>query len=165
VVSFVSYFLLGLGVRFITFLVVVTFINYFLLLRRARGWRVLFIVRWGKFRGWKFFFFFLPDVWKGGRRRGERGTFRVQGNVFFIVEWLGRGSPRVIFRVKFIMGRRFRVHWGKGCTLIFFLLLGGGGGWWRIPKSRGETKLKVSQSQVAESRHGSTLPASNSKKG
>jgi hypothetical protein len=37
--------------------------------------------------------------------------------------------------------------------------------YWRAPKSRGETKLKVSQSQVAESRLGSTLPASNSRKG
>ncbi len=36
---------------------------------------------------------------------------------------------------------------------------------WRAPKSRGETKLKVPQSQVAESRFGSTLPASNSRKG
>jgi hypothetical protein len=36
---------------------------------------------------------------------------------------------------------------------------------WRAPKSRGETKLKVSQSQVAESRLGNTLPASNSSKG
>jgi hypothetical protein len=36
---------------------------------------------------------------------------------------------------------------------------------WRAPESRGETKLKVSQSQVAESRLGSTLPASNSRKG
>jgi hypothetical protein len=36
---------------------------------------------------------------------------------------------------------------------------------WRAPKSRGETKLKVSQSQVAESRLGSTLPASKSRKG
>jgi hypothetical protein len=36
---------------------------------------------------------------------------------------------------------------------------------WRAPKSRGETKLKVSQSQVAESRLGSTLSASNSRKG
>jgi hypothetical protein len=36
---------------------------------------------------------------------------------------------------------------------------------WRAPKSRGETKLKVSQSQVVESRLGSTFPASNSKKG
>jgi hypothetical protein len=35
----------------------------------------------------------------------------------------------------------------------------------RAPKSRGETKLKVSQSQVAESRLGSTLSASNSRKG
>jgi hypothetical protein len=35
----------------------------------------------------------------------------------------------------------------------------------RAPKSRGETKLKVSQSQVAELRLGSTLPASNSRKG
>jgi hypothetical protein len=41
----------------------------------------------------------------------------------------------------------------------------GGMGGWRAPKSRGETKLKVSQSQVAESRLGSTLPASNSRKG
>jgi hypothetical protein len=37
--------------------------------------------------------------------------------------------------------------------------------YWRAPKSRGETKLKVSQSQVAESRLGSTLPTSNSRKG
>ncbi len=36
---------------------------------------------------------------------------------------------------------------------------------WRAPKSRGETKLKVSQSQVAESGLGSTLPVSNSRKG
>jgi hypothetical protein len=36
---------------------------------------------------------------------------------------------------------------------------------WRAPKSRGETKLKVSQSQVAESRLGSTLSASNFRKG
>jgi hypothetical protein len=36
---------------------------------------------------------------------------------------------------------------------------------WRAPKSWGETKLKVSQSQVAESRLGSTLPASNFRKG
>jgi hypothetical protein len=32
-----------------------------------------------------------------GRRKGERGTFRVSGNVFFIVERLGKGSPVVIF--------------------------------------------------------------------
>jgi hypothetical protein len=32
---------------------------------------------------------------EGGGR--ERGTFRVQGNVFFIVEWLGRGSSGVFF--------------------------------------------------------------------
>ncbi len=36
---------------------------------------------------------------------------------------------------------------------------------WRAPKSRGETHLRVSQSQVAELRFGSTLPASNSRKG
>jgi hypothetical protein len=29
-------------------------------------------------------------------RRGERGTLGFSGNVFFIVEWLGRGSPGVI---------------------------------------------------------------------
>jgi hypothetical protein len=32
----ISYFLLLKGVRFVTFLLLVTFINYFLLLRRAR---------------------------------------------------------------------------------------------------------------------------------
>jgi hypothetical protein len=42
---------------------------------------------------------------------------------------------------------------------------GGVGTCWRAPKSRGETKLRVSQSQDAESRLGSTLPASNSRKG
>jgi hypothetical protein len=40
---------------------------------------------------------------KGGRRRGERGTF-FSGNVFFIVEWLGGGSPGVIVFYKFIVG-------------------------------------------------------------
>jgi hypothetical protein len=36
---------------------------------------------------------------------------------------------------------------------------------WRAPKSRGETHLRVSQSQVAKVELGSTLPASNSRKG
>jgi hypothetical protein len=57
---------------------------------------------------------------KRWKEEGERGTFRVQGNVFGIVEWLGRGSSGVFFFFKFIMGQGFRVHWGKGCTLIFF---------------------------------------------
>jgi len=35
-VSFVNYFLLLKGVKFVTFLLLVTLINYFLLLRRAR---------------------------------------------------------------------------------------------------------------------------------
>ncbi len=34
-----------------------------------------------------------------------------------------------------------------------------------LPSHGGETHLKVSQSQVAELRLGSTLPASNSRKG
>jgi hypothetical protein len=40
---------------------------------------------------------------EGGR--GERGTFRVFRNVFFIVEWLGRGSPGVFF---------LQIHYGTG---------------------------------------------------
>jgi hypothetical protein len=36
---------------------------------------------------------------------------------------------------------------------------------WRAPKSRGETHLKVSQSQVAEKWLSGTLSASNSRKG
>jgi hypothetical protein len=47
---------------------------------------------------------------KRWKEEGKRGTFRVFRNVFFIVEWLGRGSPGVISFYKFIMG------WGKGCT-------------------------------------------------
>jgi hypothetical protein len=74
------------------------------------------------------FFFFFPRCMKRWKKEGERGTFRVHGNVFFIVEWLGRGSPGVIFRVKFIMGQGFRVHWGKGCTLIYFFIVEGGRG-------------------------------------
>ncbi len=34
-----------------------------------------------------------------------------------------------------------------------------------LPSHGGETQVRVSQSQVAESRLGSTLPASNSRKG
>jgi hypothetical protein len=39
-------------------------------------------------------FFSLP--WKCGRRRGEMGTFFF-GNIFFIVEWLGRGRGFFFF--------------------------------------------------------------------
>jgi hypothetical protein len=54
--------------------------------------------------------FFFPRCMKRWKEEGKRGTFRVFRNVFFIVEWLGRGSPGVISFYKFIMG------WGKGCT-------------------------------------------------
>jgi hypothetical protein len=56
---------------------------------------------------------------EGGGGKGVHLGFR-ETQVFFIVEWLGRGSAGVIFFFKFIMGRGFRVHWGKGCTLILF---------------------------------------------
>ncbi len=39
--------------------------------------------------------FFSPKYMKRWKE-GERGTFRVFRNIFFIVEWLGRGSPGVI---------------------------------------------------------------------
>jgi len=67
--------------------------------------------------------FFFPQRYEkveGGRGKGVHLGF--SGNVFFIVERLGRGKG-----YKFIMGQ------GKGCTLIFFLLFftvegeGGGG--------------------------------------
>ncbi len=57
--------------------------------------------------------FFSPRYMKRWKEEGERGTFRVSRNIFFIVEWLGRGSPGVIFFYKFIMGR------GKGCKFFF----------------------------------------------
>jgi hypothetical protein len=41
---------------------------------------------------------------KRWKEEGEKGTIRVFRNVFFIVEWLRRGSPGVIFFYKFIMG-------------------------------------------------------------
>ncbi len=90
-VSFVSYFLLLKGVRFVIFcyflLLLVILINYFLPLKRAKVY-ILFIARQGKGctlifflffflllrgKGWRLMFFFSLDIWKGGRRRGERG--------------------------------------------------------------------------------------------
>jgi hypothetical protein len=64
---------------------------------------------------------------------GEKGIKKKFGNVFFIVEWLGRGSSRIIFFLKFIMGQGKGCTGGLGCSLIFFLLFftvegeGGGG--------------------------------------
>ncbi len=64
---------------------------------------------------------------------GGKGVKFFFGNVFFIVEWLGRGSLGVIFFKKFIMGRGKGCTGGLGCSLIFFLLFftvegeGGGG--------------------------------------
>ncbi len=59
-------------------------------------------------------FFFSPRYMKRWKEEGERGTFRVFGNVFFIVERLGRGSPVVIFFTNSLWDRerlhRFRVH-------------------------------------------------------
>jgi len=56
---------------------------------------------------------------------GGKGVHFFSGNVFFIVERLGREGGNLFY--KFIMGR------GKGCKLIYFLLFfiveaeGGGG--------------------------------------
>jgi hypothetical protein len=65
--------------------------------------------------------FFFPGCMKMWKEEGERGIFRVCRNVFFIVEWLGRGSPRVFFFYKFIMGRGKGCTGGKGCRLIFLI--------------------------------------------
>ncbi len=76
-------------------------------------------------------FFFPLDIWKGGRRRGERGTFRVSRNVFFIVERLGRGSLGVIF-LQIHYGTGERVHRGFRVQVDFFssfFYYWGGGGW------------------------------------
>ncbi len=107
----VCYFLL-------LFLLLVTFINYFLLLRRARVY-ILFIVRRGKGCTLNFFllFFtvegegggvnvFFPLHWKCGRRRGERGWKCIfhcgearegKGVIFFTNSlWdRGKGAPGV----------------------------------------------------------------------
>jgi hypothetical protein len=151
-VSFVSYFLLGLGVRFVTFCYFFTSCNFEQLLFTGPGgpgWRVVFIVRGGNLGGcrliflfyfycwrgggWKLMFFFPPDIWKGGRRRGERGTFRIFWECFFHCGEGREGFTRGNFLYKFIMGRGKACTGGLGCTLIFFLLFfpvegeGGGG--------------------------------------
>jgi hypothetical protein len=70
-------------------------------------------------------FFFALDICKGGRRRGQRGTFRVFENGFFIVGRLG-----VIFLTnslweggKGASGERVQVDY---FLFLFFLLSGRG---------------------------------------
>jgi hypothetical protein len=95
-VSFVNYFLLLKGVRFVTFcyffLLLVTLINYFLLLRRARVY-IVFIVRRGKGCSLILFLFFLLLSGKG-----------VEVNVFFfhryMKRWKEEGERGTFFRVK-----------------------------------------------------------------
>jgi hypothetical protein len=41
--------------------------------------------------------FFSPRYMKRWKERGKKGTLGFSGNVFFIVERVGRGSPGVIF--------------------------------------------------------------------
>ncbi len=61
-------------------------------------------------------FFFPRDIWVGGRRRGERGTFWVL-RCFFHCGEAREGLSGGNFFYKVIMGRRvFRVH------LHFFFL-------------------------------------------
>ncbi len=65
---------------------------------------------------------------EGGGGKGVHLGF--SGNVFFIVERVGKGSSWVIFFYKFIMGQAKGCTGGLGCTLIFFfffLLLRGEG--------------------------------------
>jgi len=50
---------------------------------------------------------FFSLHWKCGRKRGEMGTF-FSGNVFFIVEWLGRGRGVFFFTNSL---------WGEGLGL------------------------------------------------
>jgi hypothetical protein len=73
-------------------------------------------------------FFFSPDIWKGGRRKEERGTFRVFWKCFFHCGEAREGKGVIFFTNSLWDGER--VHRGKGCTLIFFfffLLLRGRG--------------------------------------
>ncbi len=41
--------------------------------------------------------FFSPRYMKRWKEEGERGTFRIFWEFFFIVERVGKGSPGVIF--------------------------------------------------------------------
>jgi hypothetical protein len=79
-------------------------------------------------------FFFPPRYMGLGGRRSGKGVKFFFRNVFFIVEWLGRGSPKVFFKKKIIMGRGKGCTEGLGCSLIFIYLFfftvegeGGGG--------------------------------------
>jgi len=94
------------GVSFVTFFIGCNFDKLFFTVKKGEGegfyslceggtWKgagwffsYLFYC-WGG-RGWKLMFFFSPDVWKGGRRRGERGTFRFL-EMFFSREGFTRG--------------------------------------------------------------------------
>jgi len=120
VVSFVSYFLLVKGVSFVTFCYFFTGCNFDKLLFTVKkgqgegfyslceggtwkgaGWFFFYLFYCWRGGGWKLIFFSPQDVWKGGRRRGERGTFR------FLEMFLSREG--------FTGGNFFlQVHYGTG---------------------------------------------------
>jgi hypothetical protein len=72
VANFYSYFLLGLGVRFVNFLLVVTFNNYILLGQEGQGLYSIHDGTGGKGAPWIFPFFFFLKLLRG--RGGGRAA-------------------------------------------------------------------------------------------
>jgi len=120
VVSFDSYFLLGLGGKVCYFLLVITFKNYFLLSQEGQGVKgsihcargevervqkliffLIFFTIEGE-GGGRFFFLGskMYEKVEGGGGKGVHLGFR-ETQVFFIMEWLGRGSAGV--KVAFLL--------------------------------------------------------------
>jgi hypothetical protein len=101
VVSFDSYFLLGLGGKVCYFLLVITFKNYFLLSQEGQGVKgSIHCARGEVERVQKLIFFLIFFTIEGGGGKGVHLGFR-ETQVFFIMEWLGRGSAGV--KVAFLL--------------------------------------------------------------
>jgi hypothetical protein len=73
-----------------------------------------FFYYWGG-GGWRLMFFFPLDIWKGGRRMGERGTFFFWKCFFHCGE--AREGKGVIFFTNSLWDK------GKGASWFFFLFL------------------------------------------
>jgi len=139
VVSFVSYFLLLKGVRFVTFFTVCNFDKLLFTVPGGSGFilyslcdreRVhldfspsFFLLLKG--RGVEVNVSFFPRYMKRWKEEGEKGTLGFSGNVFFIVEKVGRGSLGVIFFTNSLWDGE-RVHFDFFSS--FFTVEGEGGG-------------------------------------
>jgi hypothetical protein len=90
-----------------------------------------------------------------------QATDRMHALLFLLMHFTAGGPPRgEEYRSYLIRNTKHsdRTFYWSGGTIMTFQSDA-------LPSHRGETHLRVSQSQVAELRLGSTLPASNSKKG